>query len=178
MTAIISPCGAYRYWLERGLPNQPYVAWVLANPSTADAEIDDPTVRKGRGFTSRWGYDRFVFVNLFGGRSTDPKGLLKMSDPVGAENEKYMTKAVDGADLVVLAWGNAVVKQLRRHTHFAVEFIRCRVPDEKIKCLGRTGDGQPRHPLMLAYSTPLEPYTQAGHSAAQPTPSSPQDHKV
>jgi hypothetical protein len=151
--AIISGCGTYRYWLERGEPNAPYVAWVLANPSTADATQDDPTVRKARGFTERWGYKRFVFVNVFAGRSTDPRGLLKLNDPMGPKNIDYVMHAVELASLVVLAWGNAIVKPLRRH----IPFVRSVIHDDA-KCLGYTADRQPRHPLMLAYSTPLEPY--------------------
>ncbi len=156
MSAVISECGTYRYWLERGELNAPYVAWVLANPSTADAELDDPTVRKARGFTERWGYKRFVFVNVFAGRSTKPKGLLAMKDPHGPLNEQYQREAVAGASMVVLAWGNAIVKPLRAWastTHRRVDRA-CLSP----MCLGYTKDRQPRHPLMLAYTTPLEIY--------------------
>lgn len=153
MGAVISECGTYRYWLDRGPEDAPYVAWVLANPSTADAELDDPTVRKARGFTERWGYKRFVFVNCFAGRSTDPKGLLKLRDPVGPENLDYIMRAVETASLVVVAWGNAIVKPLRRH----IPLVRSVIHDDA-RCLGYTADRSPRHPLMLAYSTPLEIY--------------------
>lgn len=156
MSAVLSDCGTYRYWLERGKTDAPYVAWVLANPSTADAENDDPTVRKARGFTTQWGYERFVFVNVFAGRSTKPKGLLAMTDPHGPENEKYQREAVSGAALVVLAWGNAIVKILRPWA----DLTRSRVErwHASPMCLGYTADRQPRHPLMLAYKTPLEVY--------------------
>ena len=159
MSAVISDCGLYRYWLERGPAGAPYVAWVLANPSTADAELDDPTVRKARGFTQRWGYKRFVFVNVFAYRSTDPKGLRGVEDAVGPQNEEYIYDAVTGAERVVLAWGNAIVKPLRAQaywTHNRVNMmLKLTAPAE---CLGYTADRQPRHPLMLAYSTPLEIY--------------------
>ena len=158
MSAIISDCGMYRYRLDRGEPDTPYVCWILANPSTADASLDDPTVRKARGFTERWGYKRFVFVNVFAGRSTKPKGLLAMSNPVGPENSGHIIKAIANAEFCVLAWGNAIVPSLR---HFAARtslIVRANRDDEFIKCLGYTKDRQPRHPLMLAYSTPLEIY--------------------
>lgn len=158
MSAVISECGKYRYWLERGLLDAPYVAWVLANPSTADAELDDPTVRKARGFTERWGYSRFVFVNVFAYRSTDPKGLRGVSDPVGPENYDYIHKAVIGADKVVLAWGNAITRTLRRHSYWIFHRVNMIRPNNTAKCLGYTRDRQPRHPLMLPYSTPLEEY--------------------
>lgn len=157
-SAILSDCGKYRYWLERGEKDAPYVAWVLANPSTADAEKDDPTVRKARGFTGRWGYKRFVFVNLFAFRSTDPKGLLKAQNPWGPDNDDYIRRAVSGAQFVVLAWGNAVVKPLRERCRVVAKHVLSARQQEHVKCLGYTADRQPRHPLMLAYSTPLEEY--------------------
>lgn len=157
-SAVLSDCGTYRYWLERGDPGAPYIAWLLANPSTADATLDDPTVRKARGFTERWGYKRFVFVNLFAARSTDPKGLLKIGSPIGPENEAYIMKALTGAEFVVLAWGNAIVKKLRPKAEFVQRHMRDYIAPEKTMCLGYTADRSPRHPLMLAYSTPLEIY--------------------
>lgn len=155
-SAVMSPCGKYRYWLERGEPNAPYVAWVLANPSTADAETDDPTVRKARGFTSRWGFKRFVFVNVMAGRSTKPKGLLAMDDPVGPENWAHLTKAVQAAVLVVPAWGNAVTHRLRKHIAPVKGLLCSGLP--RVECLGFTDENMPRHPLMMSYSVPLEPY--------------------
>lgn len=159
MNAVISECGTYRYWLERGEAAAPYVAWVLANPSTADAELDDPTVRKARGFTERWGYKRFVFVNCFAGRSTKPKGLLAMSDPVGPENYMAVGKALGGAALIVVAWGNAIVPALRPKIKPIKHLLAVwQSHGNPAQCLGYTQDRSPRHPLMLAYSTPLEIY--------------------
>ena len=158
MSAVISDCGLYRYWLERGPAGAPYVAWVLANPSTADAELDDPTVRKARGFTQRWGYERFVFVNLFAFRSTDPKGLLKAHNPWGPENDDHIRRAIETAEFVVLAWGNAVVKPLRERCRVVSKYVLEERAPDRVMCLGYTADRSPRHPLMLAYSTPLEEY--------------------
>ncbi len=159
MSAVLSDCGTYRYWLERGDPNAPYVAWVLANPSTADATQDDPTVRKARGFTERWGYKRFVFVNCFAGRSTKPKGLLAMNDPVGPENYMAVGKALEGAGKIVVAWGNAIIPALRPKIQPIRHLLAVWQTHGHIaQCLGYTADRQPRHPLMLAYTTPLEEY--------------------
>lgn len=64
MTAIISPCGKYRYRLDRSVADSgPVYAFFGVNPSTADASIDDATVRKWRGFISRWGGSRFIVGN-------------------------------------------------------------------------------------------------------------------
>ena len=45
--AVLSPCGRYRYTLERAwAPNPRYLMWVMLNPSTADATQDDATIRR------------------------------------------------------------------------------------------------------------------------------------
>lgn len=43
-TAVLSPCGRYRYRLDDPVDGGPRgrVVWVMLNPSKADAETDDP----------------------------------------------------------------------------------------------------------------------------------------
>ena len=67
--AVFSGCGTYRYTLERRWSAGPLLLWVLLNPSTANAQVDDPTNRRGIGFSIKWGYAGCVFVNLFAVRS-------------------------------------------------------------------------------------------------------------
>lgn len=82
--ALLSPDGRYRYVLEREWdPEGSSVCWVMLNPSTADADVDDPTVRRCLRFTRRWaasdpelGIGRMTVVNLFARRSTSPEALL------------------------------------------------------------------------------------------------------
>ncbi|EIM99213.1 DUF1643 domain-containing protein [Paraburkholderia hospita] len=49
MSAIISPCGTYRYLLKRQAdpmsPMKSTVLFVMLSPSTAHATLDDPAVR-------------------------------------------------------------------------------------------------------------------------------------
>jgi hypothetical protein len=157
--ATISQCGKYRYALERSWgEGKGCVVWVMLNPSTADASIDDPTIRKCIGFTRRWGHERLIVVNLFAFRATDPGDMKRASDPIGPENEWRILDAVAQADMVVVAWGahggwmdrdEDVLMQL----HYPL-------------CLGRTKDGHPKHPLMLAYSTPCVPFESAPKGGA------------
>ena len=95
MSAIISPCGRYRYVLKRNLPQA--IRWVkpclfvMLNPSVADAELDDPTIRRCIGFAKREGCTELTVVNLFAYRSTDPEGLLiQTRDPIGDMNDAYI----------------------------------------------------------------------------------------
>src|SRR5690606_11273664 len=61
--AEFSPCRTYRYALWRIWDEQrPTVTWVMLNPSTADEQADDPTIRRVLGFTRAWGAGSAVIV--------------------------------------------------------------------------------------------------------------------
>jgi hypothetical protein len=153
------PLYRYRLWRVWGDGNK-RVVFVGINPSTADAKDDDPTIRKEIGFAQRWGFGALDKVNLFGWRDTDQCGLLEVPNPVGVENDCRILQALDHASLVVLCWGRGktaavrhlVDERVRREQHMLYHYG----PAERVT-LGTTDDGYPRHPLMLAYSTPLEP---------------------
>lgn len=147
MTATMSECGAYRYSLERelsGLGRNP-VVFVMLNPSTADANADDPTIRRCCGFAKRWGHDRIVVVNLYALRSTDPRALRTHPNPIGTHNDDAIYAAALRGP-VVCAWGVHGEKD-------RVNAVRLLLAVAKAKplCLGLTKSGAPRHPLYAPY---------------------------
>jgi hypothetical protein len=164
--ALISPCGKYRYWLERMWDPGPPLVWVMLNPSTADAEKDDPTIRRVRGFTKREGYGAFVVVNVWALRATDPRDLHSRREAYEPENINHVTRIVMDRDVVV-AWGGHV------SVSPALQRVKMALWDAKsVRCLGLTKgqraaggarvNRQPRHPLMLRKDTPLEPWPPTG----------------
>jgi hypothetical protein len=163
MSAVISACGLYRYELRRTIDgpfvNSGTVVWVLTNPSTADAQKDDPTIRKCRGFTRTWGYGQFLVVNAYALRATNPKELLRATDPFGPDNLATLSAAfrLHGDVRVVLGWGDALPKPLRSSTSARILGMTA-ANGVAPMCLGRTQNGQPRHPLMLSYGTSLVPW--------------------
>lgn len=159
MSAVISPCGLYRYRLERhGLSGSGAVAWIMVNPSTADATQDDATIRKVVGFTERLGGGWAVVGNKFAYRATDVRALRTAADPRGPENDAHLEAIMAGSPIVIAAWGPLakLPDHLRRRWR-TVCAIADRVGAE-LMCLGTAQDGQPRHPLMLAYDTNLTPW--------------------
>lgn len=153
MGAIISPCGKYRYYLQRPLEGKGRrVVFVMLNPSTADAERDDPTIRRCLGFARREGASMLQVVNLFAYRATDPLELLKQSDPAGPENGGHLFAACTypGA-LVIAAWGAGGTPE---HSIRFQELARAW--GVSLWCLGRTKDGSPKHPLYVKGTTQLE----------------------
>lgn len=153
-SAIISSCGAYRYQLVRRLGGiGPTIVWVMLNPSTADHEQDDPTIRRVLGFSGAWGFAHVAVVNLFALRSTDPAALLR--DPiaaVGPDNDGYLTWWGHRAPRVVAAWGS-IDRRLRSRVTSAM----CAL-DARLWCLGETRDGSPRHPLYVRADMRLSPW--------------------
>lgn len=146
--AIIDPTGRYRYSLWRTWShNGPHIVWIMLNHSTADAELDDQTIRRCIGFSRAWGGGSLEVVNLFAYRATDPGELLLAADPVGPNNDKYLTKAVKNAHTIIAAWGTHG-KMLSRNSQ-----VTRLLKDYVLHCLGTTKDGHPRHPLYVASST-------------------------
>src|SRR5689334_18589152 len=104
--ALFDPTGRYRYRLWRQWdPAKPAVAFVMLNPSTADATTDDPTIRRCFGFAQGWGFGRLEVVNLFALRATDPRELARHPDPVGPANDAHIAAALALTDQAVAAWG-------------------------------------------------------------------------
>lgn len=162
-SALISDCGLYRWRLERVLGAIGIVAAILGvNPSKADAEIDDQTIRKDMGFGARLGWKRILKGNLCAYRATDVRELRSVRDPVGPLNDAHLEQIMRDADIVIAAWGptSKLPTRLRGRWKRVVEISRS--VGKQLHCFGTCGDGQPRHTLMLAYDTPLVPWTPLG----------------
>lgn len=153
--AIISPDGLYRYRLTRAWGSAPPLVFIMLNPSTADASIDDPTIRRCVGFAKREGAGGILVVNLFAWRSTDPEALAKASDPVGPHNDNHIRLACRSGGKVIAAWGSSCPPKLRRR---ASDVQRLASGITSLFALALTEDGSPRHPLYLPAISPLLPF--------------------
>lgn len=163
-SAFIS--GDHRYTLERRVEDEhgwsergPSLLWLMLNPSTADYNDDDPTIRKVLGFTRRAGGSVVMVANLFSYRATDPK-VCKANLEI-AEGELNMALILEGAKLaekVVCAWG--ATPWARPQAIKVMEMLACYLDDldQKLVCLGLTKDGSPKHPLMPSYEHKLQPF--------------------
>jgi hypothetical protein len=151
--ACFDASGLYRYSLWRVWNRHtPKLVFIMLNPSTADAEINDPTIRRCIGFAQVWGYGRLEVVNLFGLRTPDPHRLRQAPDPVGDQCDAYIQTAAQQADRIILAWGNWGNFCGRDQTVLSL------LTSYKLFCLGRNQSGQPRHPLYLKRDVEPIPY--------------------
>lgn len=154
MSAILSDCGIYRYVLTRRIPTplrwvRP-VLFVMLNPSTADAEEDDNTIRKCVKFATREGGTILTVVNLFAFRSKEPEDLRTAEDPIGPENDRYIAEEMHRHRncLVVAAWGVDKFSIQRGRQ------LRAQYPGG-FKALRISKAGHPWHPLYLPDNEPL-----------------------
>lgn len=159
MSAIISECLRYRYRLERYVQAEGQVfAFFGINPSTADATLDDQTVKKWRGFSQRHGARRFIVGNVFAFRSANPRVLELVADPFGPECQQHLQEIIQEADVLVPCWG-ALGKMPTSLRGAPAELLALLVASGKpVLHFGRTACGQPKHPMLLPYSTPLLPW--------------------
>ncbi len=160
--AEISGCGLYRYrlWRHWGDDAQNFVAFVMLNPSTADARIDDPTIRRCIGYAKEWGRHGIEIINLFGLRATNPKELKGAVDPVGPDNMDAISTVADIAQFhhcpFICAWGTGGT--LMGHDQTVLGWIHEAAPSLIPMCLGTTKGGHPRHPLYLKRTARMEPF--------------------
>lgn len=148
-SAFISECGQYRYELRRTWDeSRPKVMFIMLNPSTADAEIDDPTIRRCVGFAKSWGYGGILVGNLFAYRATEPKTLLTVNDPIGRDNIEHIMELLKECEKVICAWGNGklverVFKKMNKEYKPFAENLK------GLYYLELANDGTPKHPLYL-----------------------------
>lgn len=154
-TAVFSEDRRYRYLLRRRVgDSEKRVLFIMLNPSRADEEWNDATIRRCIGFAGDWGFGILEVVNLFALMSTDPAALLKTKDPVGPDNDAAIRAALESADTVVLAWGNHGLDHEKRVAEVTAMAWKAARPF----CLGLTLKGAPRHPLRLLKTATLEPF--------------------
>jgi hypothetical protein len=159
--AAMSPCGRYRYSLwRRWDASKPTVLFVMLNPSTADADTDDPTIRKCIGFAKRWGYGTLLVGNLYALRATDPRELDTAPAPVGRDNTDALYRLAGRADRVVAAWG---AKPNRGRYGRRAARVLDGLHDHDVYALRLTKDGHPWHPLYVPYC--VEPIVYGGPDA-------------
>jgi hypothetical protein len=146
IAATFSPCRTYRYTLTRSArirhAMKSTAVFCMLNPSTADETQDDPTIRRCRGYADAWDCNGVTILNVYAYRSTDPKALRQVADPVGVDNNYWLAKVAAEAGDIVCAWG----KHADRIRVITVADILRRA-GARLWCLGTNKDGSPVHPL-------------------------------
>lgn len=154
--ARFSPCKTWRYLLTRDwLTGEGKLVMVMLNPSKADDKRDDATTTLMVRRAQRDGFQSYEAVNLFALVDTYPAALFRHPDPIGPENDAAILSAVNGADCVIVAWGNN--GQCRDRAKAVLQLLNGR----SLWCFGKTNSGEPKFPRALRRDVALEPFVLA-----------------
>ncbi len=151
-SAVFSDDRRYRYQLRRcfsgsvDLPPENPVVFCMLNPSTADAFVNDPTIRRCIGFAQQWGASDLIVVNLFAIRETDSKLLRSFVDPVGRPDNNETIASLPRCP-IICAWGSHPMARSRANDVLTI------LGDDRLSCLKLTQGGHPGHPLYLPNSS-------------------------
>lgn len=157
--ALLSPCGWYRYALWRIWNKQlPTLGFILLNPSTADAVIDDPTIARCCERARLLGFGGIYVVNLFAVRATNPEDIYTAPNPVGPDNDRWIRYYMTMCHKVVCGWGKHGSYCGRAKEVLAL-FADLQKHFELLYALNINADGTPTHPLYLSYQATLMPYS-------------------
>jgi hypothetical protein len=153
-TATLSKCGTYRYRLGRRWASGRVLLYVMLNPSTADAQEDDATIRRCIGFAQAEGFGALEVVNLFAYRTPYPAALKGHGFPVGPENDSHITLAAMGSHAVCVAWGAQPDALPRIQVVMPLLWAH-----HEPQCLAITRSGFPAHPVRLPKTCTLRPFS-------------------
>lgn len=147
--------GNFRYWLTREWDEKkPRVTFIGLNPSTADAFIDDATIRKEVGFAQRWGFGSLLKLNMYPYRATHPRDLIAAEDRIGRPDLFIGAfRRIEKGETVVCAWGATRIKGDEMHRKGVLNFLWSLGAD--LRALDITKDGEPKHPLYISYEKKL-----------------------
>ncbi len=162
--AVFSDDMVYRYLLKAQWhwAIDPYLSprlacWIMLNPSTADQDNLDPTLRRCRRFSWDWAFGGMLIANLFALRSTDASKLEQVPDPYGPENDDFIKSAIERADAVIVAWGTNVRRPVvKEQADRVLGMIRS--ANKLPRCLKVSATGAPCHPLYMPSSLTLIDY--------------------
>jgi hypothetical protein len=137
----------WRIWDE----SKPLVMFIGLNPSTANEDENDPTIRSVERISKHNGYGGFYMMNCWPFVSTDPAGLSTSGGTL--YNDIKLKEISEKCQDIVFAWGNFEIVKMQ-----GVDYILSRrFPNAKALKLNK--NGSPKHPLYCKSDTVLINYS-------------------
>ena len=150
----------YRYIL--GTRGEKPLICIGINPSTAEPDKLDPTLKSVQRIALANGYDSFIMFNVYPQRSTDPNNMHPRMDPeLHAGNMQAFSELAISLKSPSLwaAWGTIIEK--RSYLPFCLEeMVKIgKEHDARWFCAGKCSKkGHPHHPLYLKKDEPLREF--------------------
>lgn len=157
--AMISEDEKYRYALWRTWDkDKPVVMFIMLNPSTADGNKDDPTIRKCMAYAKAWGYGALIVGNLYAFKTKDPKVLENILFPIGPHCDSWLYTLSKMADLRIAAWGNKILSDKRVEQVKGILSSHMKGIVSRLYYLELSKSGNPKHPLYLRKNLKPQPW--------------------
>ena len=138
--AKFSKCSEHRFYLWRIWDeSKPKIMVIGLNPSIANENIDDNTIKRVKKISFNLGYGGFYMTNLFTFISTDPS-RLDMALGNHESSDEILKYVASKCDKIVFAWGN--FKVMGRDNEIKKMFPNAYALKINI-------NGSPRHPLYV-----------------------------
>lgn len=154
--AEFSDCRNYRYALWRiWNASKPLLMFIGLNPSTANEDENDPTIRSVERISKTNGYGGFYMMNCWAYVSTDPERLRqhRWNELVCKWNDNMLIVTKAKCKDVVFAWGSfMIVRETGRDKELLKMF-----PNAKALFINK--NGSPKHPLYCKSDTKLILFT-------------------
>ena len=157
--------GPYRYRLTVEFTDQEpefsrgNLVVVLFNPATIreqdDLLVKSQTRRRLINFAKDGKFRKLTELELFAYRSSNKKDLVSAVeerdvDPVGPENDRVISEAVEEAHKLIVAWGNVPDHPIfARRLHEVTALLQHSA--KPLYCVGKNKDGSPKHPARGSY---------------------------
>lgn len=147
-SAELSPCGLYRWRLDRWWADGPRALVCGANPSTATDLLMDPTMHRVLRLTrERWA--GFTMVNAEAFISPHPAKMEAWKRDAGYNvvrtiqdrNHDNILQMARDAAIVIVAWGNLIEPTSR------LLDVLSNHRGRTLYCWGTNANGSPKHPL-------------------------------
>ena len=152
--------GEHRLTLTRSFAEDrtatPFALWAGMNPSGAEGDVDDLTIKKEWHWTGLLGFRRYVKVNAATYRWTQSTTLGARGVPLcHPDNLPTIRALASEAGMIILATGDPPEPIM----NYARALLRALKQDgRKVRCLGVTKSGWPKHSSRLGYDTPFVDY--------------------
>lgn len=156
--ATFSPCRKYRYTLWRSWEPDwqgNCVVYIALNPSTADENVNDPTVTRCINRAVQMDFGGMYMLNIFSYRATDPIDMKAKAEPVGEENDRRIVEICKNAKMIVCCWGNHG-KHMKRSAKVRELLEQFK---DKVYAIEVNSGGEPKHPLYCGYEKLPEPWS-------------------
>lgn len=150
--AYLDDARRHRFALSRAWADGRMLMFIGLNPSTADENVLDPTMRRCVGFAQSHGYGGLWMANLFTFRATKPSDLYAEAVPNHRDADKWLRDMAKwcGSGSICCAWGAHGDYMGRANA------VKRLLDGYRLQCLGHTKKGFPRHPLYLPGATRME----------------------